>query len=105
MLSVCFSLISFKEFRTLNFPKVICSIVAVNLKEDYYVELTNIDSQKNVIASPSNSRDNFVKYLEFNGYFVNSNEQMGSIYSVCKGGATEYITFSVNSFYAKWIWK
>ena len=40
-----------------------------------------------------------------NGYLVNSNEQMGSIYSVSKGGMTEYITFSVNSFYAKWIWK
>lgn len=57
------------------------------------------------LAGTRNALENFQSYLEAEGYTLRLDEQMGAMIPVEKDGRWDYVNWSVNAMYHKFVWQ
>ncbi len=95
------SFFSYVKFRTPNFVTAGVGVLRVMLLEDQMVEISR--RPRVVLASPEGGYARFLEQLEAEGYdWV---EQMGRMYFMEKNGQRYSAEFSVNGWFARWIFE
>lgn len=95
------SVISFAKFGTANFVATsygLCKVVFTD------AELVVISENPTVvIGNPNATIDEYM--LENGGYVAESDKQLGAMYVYSNGDNEVQIMYSVNGYYAKWVWQ
>lgn len=95
------SFVTYVKFNTINFPKVAISLSSITFGEKTYVELKN-QPNRVILATSKDSLQVFTDFLINEGYTII--EKLGSLHVIEKNGNKEYVHFSVNGYYSKWVW-
>ena len=97
----CASVISFVRFGTANFITTsygLCKVVFTD------TELVTISENPTVvIGNPNAGIDEYM--LENGGYVEQTDKQLGAMYVYINGDNEVQIMYSVNGYYAKWVWQ
>ncbi|MEG0570586.1 MAG: hypothetical protein RR497_02965 [Oscillospiraceae bacterium] len=103
ILTITASLFSMAKFKTANFVASGLGVIRVMASDTKYVQIQS--NPRIIIAKPDNAMKLFLETIESEGYTLLEDEQMGSMYTIEKDGIKESVSFSVNSYFSKWIWK
>jgi hypothetical protein len=99
---VIFCMVSYAEFGCANIVSVGIGLGKIMLFNVEYIEI-----QKNpqlIIAKPNGAKDNLIKYMDGKGFTFK--EQMGSMmYFENNVSMKQSVSFYLNKYYSKWIWR
>lgn len=95
----CF--VSYLTFDTANPFSAASGFVQITLTDTEYVEIQR--SPKVVLAQPGETI--FIEYMEDRGFKEVEEERMGALRVFTNGEEKEWIMYSINGYYSKWVWE
>lgn len=99
LLGACF--ISYVEFQTPNFLSAGVGLFRVMVLEEPMVQVSALP--RVVLAGPEDAMARFEAQLAEEGY--TRVDQLGRMHIVEKNGVRRQVEFSVNGYFARWIWR
>lgn len=96
------SMFSLFKFNVINPVSSCLGLIQILLTEKEYTIVQNYPNQV-ILAKPDTKL--LEEYMKKRGFTEKKEEQMASEYVYSDGTKKEYVHCSVNSYYAKWIWK
>ena len=97
----CLPMISFAKFGTANFVATSYGLYKVMFTDTEIVAISVNPTV--VIGKPNATIDEYM--LENGGYVAESDKQLGAMYVYSNGDNEVQIMYSVNGYYAKWVWQ
>ena len=94
-------LISYIKFQTPNFIAAGTGLFRVMVLKEEVVQISSVP--RVVLARPEDAMTTFQDQLAEEGY--TTVDQMGRMHIVEKNGVCRQIAFSVNGWFARWIWQ
>ena len=96
-------IISMSKFNTPNFIKSGMGIAKIMLTD---AEIVQIQQYPQVyLAKPDNAQQALINFMEQRGYKYLEDEQMSPILLFGNETSKNYIEFSVNGYYSKWVFR
>ncbi|WP_341876269.1 hypothetical protein [Defluviitalea saccharophila] len=96
-------IISMSKFNTPNFIKSGMGIAKIMLTD---AEIVQIQQYPQVyLAKPDNAQQTLINFMEQRGYKYLEDERMASILVFGNETSKNYIEFSVNGYYSKWVFR
>jgi|HigsolmetaGSP11D_1036233.scaffolds.fasta_scaffold02171_8 hypothetical protein len=94
------SFISYAKFQVLNPFSTYSGLVQIVFTDKEYVEIQKYP--KVIIAKPNASLQDYMKGLGFQEDIEN---QMGRLHVFHNNTSTQYVMYTVNNYFSKWIWQ
>ena len=108
------------KFGSINIPRIIYAVISVNISDNNFVVVKDVNSNKKssdsnseevffaspkkvIIATP-NINYNFSDYVESIGYNILEDKQFGGKIVIEKDGNEEEVFISSNRYYDMWKW-
>ena len=98
---ISMSVLSYVIFGTANFVATSYGLCKVMFTDTELVAIS--ENPTVVIGKPNSTIDEYM--LENGGYVVKSEKQLGAMYVYSNGDTEVHIMYSVNGYYAKWVWQ
>ena len=95
-------LVSYAMFRTFNPISTLVGLARIVMTDTEYVE---IQKNSRVILAKSNDLQEFIDFIESEGYTYSEDKRLGAMHFIEKNGVTESVLISGNGYYTKWIWQ
>lgn len=95
--------ISLDKFNTLNPFNSGAGLFKIMFTSTPIVKIQ--EYPKVYLAKPENSQQLLIDFMESRGYHHMEEEQMGSIMVFSNETSSNYVAFSVNRYYSKWVFR
>lgn len=99
LLGSCF--VSYIKFNTANPFSAASGFIQIIVANKDYVEIQL--SPKVILAQPND--EFFIEYMESRGFTEIEEERLGGLRVFTNGEEKEWIMFSQNAYFAKWVWQ
>jgi len=94
------SFISYSKFSVCNPFSTAKGLFQILFTEKEYIEIQKYP--KVILAKPSASLS---KYMESKGFQEDKESQMGALHRFVNDTTAQYVAYTTNKYYSKWIWQ
>jgi len=94
------SFISYSKFSVINPFSTAYGLIQVVFMEKDYVVIQR--SPKVIVAKPNTSLSEYMKSL---GFVEDKESRMGSLHRFYNEDSVQYVMYSTNMYFSKWIWQ
>lgn len=94
------SFISYRIFNVINPFSTAYGLIRVIFMEKDYVVIQR--SPKVIVAKPNTSLQEYMKSL---GFVEDEENRMGSLHRFYNDDSVQYVMYSTNMYFSKWIWQ